>query len=189
MELLKRSLLEAPIIEKKGYHYFVHPISDGVPMLRPQLLREIVIKIIRKAELEDVDKIVTPAAMGIHLSTAVSLMTDIPLVVVRKRQYGLEGEVALSQVTGYSENEMFVNDVYEGDNVLVLDDVLSTGGTLAALTGALEEIGADISDIVCVIKKDDGKNKLEDAGYDAKTLINVVVEDGEVVITDEHGDG
>ncbi|WP_276271504.1 hypoxanthine/guanine phosphoribosyltransferase [Haloarcula litorea] len=189
MDRLKESLLEAPIIEKDGYHYFVHPISDGVPMLRPELLREIVIKIIRKAELENVDKIVTPAAMGIHLSTAVSLMTDIPLVVVRKRQYGLDGEVALSQVTGYSENEMYVNDVYEGDRVLVLDDVLSTGGTLAALTGALEDIGADICDIVCVIKKADGENKLDEAGYDAKTLINVTVEDGEVVIADEHGDG
>jgi adenine phosphoribosyltransferase len=189
MDKLRQSLLDAPIIEKEGYHYFVHPISDGVPMLRPELLREIVIKIIRKAALEDVDKIVTPAAMGIHLSTAVSLMTDIPIVVVRKRRYGLDGEVALSQVTGYSENEMYVNDVYEGDRVLVLDDVLSTGGTLAALTGALEDIGADISDIVCVIKKADGENKLDDAGYDAKTLINVVVEDGEVVITDANGDG
>src|SRR6056297_2015376 len=189
MDKLKESLLEAPIIEKEGYHYFVHPISDGVPMLRPELLREIVIKIIRKAEIDDVDKIVTPAAMGIHLSTAVSLMTDIPLVVVRKRQYGLDGEVSLSQVTGYSENEMYVNDVYEGDRVLLLDDVLSTGGTLAALTGALEDIGADICDIVCVIKKADGENKLDEAGYDAKTLINVVVEDGEVVITDEYGDG
>ena len=189
MDLLEDSLLEAPIVEKEGYHYFVHPISDGVPMLRPELLREIVIKIIRKAQLEDVDKIVTPAAMGIHLSTAVSLMTDIPLVVVRKRQYGLEGEVALSQVTGYSESEMFVNDVYEGDRVLVLDDVLSTGGTLTGITGALEEIGADIVDIVVVIKKEDGTNKLADAGYDAKTLINVTVEGGEVVVTDPTGDG
>jgi adenine phosphoribosyltransferase len=189
MDKLQESLLDAPIIEKEGYHYFVHPISDGVPMLRPELLREIVIKIIRKAELNDVDKIVTPAAMGIHISTAVSLMTDIPLVVVRKRRYGLDGEVALSQVTGYSENEMYVNDVYEGDRVLVLDDVLSTGGTLTALAGALEDIGADICDIVCVIKKADGQNKLDDAGYDAKTLINVVVEDGEVVITDAYGDG
>ncbi|MFC6973970.1 hypoxanthine/guanine phosphoribosyltransferase [Halomicroarcula sp. GCM10025709] len=189
MDKLKASLLEAPIIEKDGYHYFVHPISDGVPMLRPELLREIVIKIIRKAEIDGVDKIVTPAAMGIHLSTAVSLMTDIPLVVVRKRQYGLDGEVSLSQVTGYSESEMYVNDVYEGDRVLVLDDVLSTGGTLAALTGALEDIGADICDVVCVIKKEDGPNKLDEAGYDAKTLINVTVEDGEVVVVDENGDG
>ena len=86
MDQLRQSLLEAPIIEKGEYEYFVHPISDGVPMLRPELLREIVIKIIRKAEIDDVDKIVTPAAMGIHISTAVSLMTDIPLVVIRDRK-------------------------------------------------------------------------------------------------------
>jgi adenine phosphoribosyltransferase len=188
MDRLTQSMLDAPIVEKEGYHYFVHPISDGVPMLRPELLREIVIGIIRKAELEGVDKIVTPAAMGIHISTAVSLMTDIPLVVIRKRQYGLEGEVALSQVTGYSESEMYLNDVYEGDRVLVLDDVLSTGGTLEAITGALDEIGTDIADIVCVIKKVDGQNKLDQSGYEAKTLINVAVEDGEVVIVDEDGD-
>ena len=175
MDKLKQSLLDAPIIEKDGYHYFVHPISDGIPVLEPSLLREIVIQIIRKAELENVDKIVTPAAMGIHISTAVSLMTDIPLVVVRKRKYGLDGEVALSQVTGYSESEMYVNDVEPGDRVLVLDDVLSTGGTLTAITGALDEIGAEIADVVAVIKKVGGENELETTEYEAKTLINVDV--------------
>ncbi|WP_070364913.1 hypoxanthine/guanine phosphoribosyltransferase [Halodesulfurarchaeum formicicum] len=184
MDQLERSLLEAPIIQKGDYQYFVHPISDGVPMLKPQLLREIVIKIIRKAELEDVDKIVTPAAMGIHISTAVSLMTDIPLVVIRKRQYGLDGEVALTQETGYSEEEMYINDVSEGDRVLVLDDVLSTGGTLRAIIEALEYIGADVVDTVAVIKKA-GPTELDETGHDVKTLITVEVEDGEVVIVEE----
>ncbi|RDI70995.1 hypoxanthine/guanine phosphoribosyltransferase [Halopelagius longus] len=187
MDQLRQSLLEAPIIEKGDYEYFVHPISDGVPMLKPELLREIVIKIIRKVDLEDVDKIVTPAAMGIHISTAVSLMTDIPLVVIRKRQYGLAGEVELSQETGYSESEMFINDVTEGDRVLVLDDVLSTGGTMCAVLDALEGIGADVVDTVAVIKKA-GPNKLDDTDHHVKTLINVRVEDGEVVIVDDEGD-
>ncbi|WP_135533315.1 MULTISPECIES: hypoxanthine/guanine phosphoribosyltransferase [Halostella] len=187
MDQLRRSLLDAPIIEKDGYHYFVHPISDGVPMLEPGLLREIVIKLIRKADLEDVDKIVTPAAMGIHISTAVSLMTDIPLVVIRKRQYGLDGEVALFQETGYSDSEMYINDVDEGDRVLVLDDVLSTGGTLNAILTSLEDIGADVVDTVAVIKKA-GPNKLDDTDHHVKTLINVEVQDGEVVIVDGNGD-
>ncbi|WP_122090059.1 hypoxanthine/guanine phosphoribosyltransferase [Halalkalicoccus subterraneus] len=188
MDQLRRSLQDAPIIEKDGYHYFVHPISDGVPMLEPSLLREIVIRIIRKAQLEDVDKIVTPAAMGIHISTAVSLMTDIPLVVIRKRQYGLEGEVALFQETGYSENQMYINDVEAGDRVLVLDDVLSTGGTLKAITEALGDIGAEVEDVIAVIKKVGGENKLDESPYSVKTLINVDVVDGEVVIVDEQGD-
>jgi adenine phosphoribosyltransferase len=188
MDRLSQSLRDAPIIEKDGYHYFVHPISDGVPQLDPGLLREIVIRIIRKADLEDVDKIVTPAAMGIHISTAVSLMTDIPLTVIRKREYGLDGEVSLAQQTGYSENEMFINDVEVGDRVLVLDDVLSTGGTLAAVLGALDEIGAEVVDSVAVIKKVGGENKVEASPYSVKTLINVDVVDGEVVIVDGNGD-
>ncbi|MFC6941334.1 hypoxanthine/guanine phosphoribosyltransferase [Salinirubellus sp. GCM10025818] len=189
MDQLRESLLDTPVVEKEGYHYFVHPISDGVPMLEPGLLREVVIKIIRKADLEDVDKIVTPQAMGIHISTAVSLMTDIPLVVVRKREYGLAGEVSLSQVTGYSESEMYVNDVNLGDRVLVLDDVLSTGGTLSAITGALDEIGAEVVDVVAVIKKEGGENALEETPYEAKTLINIRMDGDEVVVVDENGDG
>jgi len=189
MDQLRESLVNTPVIEKEGYHYFVHPISDGVPMLRPELLREVVIRIIRKADIEDVDKIVTPQAMGIHISTALSLMTDIPLVVIRKREYGLDGEVSLSQVTGYAESEMFVNDVQAGDRILLLDDVLSTGGTLSAITGALDEIGADIRDIVAVIKKEDGSNALDETPYEAKTLINVRMDGDEVVIVDAEGDG
>jgi len=187
MDRLQQSLLDAPIIEKGDYEYFVHPISDGVPMLRPELLREIVIRIIRKAEIENVDKIVTPAAMGIHISTAVSLMTDIPLVVIRKRSYGLDGEVSLSKQTGYSEGEMFINDVEPGDRVLVLDDVLSTGGTMAAILDALTEIGTEIADVVAVIKKA-GHNELDETDHHVKTLINVTVEDGEVEIVDAMGD-
>jgi len=190
MDKLRQSLHEAPIIEKEGgYEYLVHPISNCVPMLDPGLLREVVNGIIRKADLANVDKIVTPAAMGIHISTAVSLMTDIPLVVIRKREYGLEGEVSLFQETGYSESEMYINDVDEGDRVLLLDDMLSTGGTLKAIMDALDEIGADLVDTVVVMKKVGGENALADGDYDVKTLINVEVGDGEVTIVDEDGDG
>jgi adenine phosphoribosyltransferase len=188
MDKLRRSLLDAPIIEKGEYQYFVHPISDGVPTLEPGLLREIAIRICRKADLANVDKIVAPEAMGIHISTTLSLMTDIPLVVIRKRQYGLDGEVSLSQQTGYSEGELYINDVFEGDRVLLLDDVLSTGGTMRAVLEALDSIGADIVDVLAVIKKA-GDNELDDTKFDYKSLINVKVEDGEVVITDEYGDG
>jgi adenine phosphoribosyltransferase len=109
------------------------------------------------------------------------------LVVIRKREYGLEGEVSLSQQTGYSENDMFINDVKEGDRVLVLDDVLSTGGTMCAVLDALKSTGANVVDTVAVIKKA-GPNELDDTDHHVKTLINVTVEDGQVVIVDEDGD-
>lgn len=189
MHKLADSLRDTPVVEKEGYHYFVHPVSDGVPPLEPELMREIVTRIVRKADLTDVDKIIAPEAMGIHISTAVSLATDIPFVVVRKRGYGLDGEIEISKQTGYEQSEMYVNDVDAGDRVLVLDDVLSTGGTLSALLSTLEEIGAEIVDTVIVIKKVGGENEIADSDFEVKTLVNVDVVDGEVVIVDETGDG
>jgi adenine phosphoribosyltransferase len=119
--------------------------------------------------------------MGIHIATALSLQTDIPLVVIRKREYGLDGEVALHQTTGYSESEMFINDVEDGDRVLIVDDLLSTGGTLAAITDALDDIGAEIVDIVVVIRKVGG-SALDDTDYEATSLVDISVEDYEVTI-------
>jgi adenine phosphoribosyltransferase len=182
MDRLRASLVDTPVVEKDGYQYFVHPVSDGVPAIRPELLREIAVRIVREVDLDAVDKIVTPEAMGIHISTAVSLFTDIPVVVVRKRGYGLDGEVSLAAVTGYAESEMYINDVDAGDRVLVIDDVLSTGGTLSALLTALEEVGAEITDTVAVIRKADGESEVESRGYEVTSLIDVVVEDGEVVV-------
>ncbi|WP_247000861.1 hypoxanthine/guanine phosphoribosyltransferase [Halosolutus gelatinilyticus] len=180
MEKLITSLDEAPIIDKDGYEYLVHPISNGVPMLDPDLLREVVVEVMQTADL-DVDKIVAPEAMGIHLATALSLQTDIPLVVIRKRAYGLDGEVSLHQQTGYSESEMYINDVEAGDRVVVVDDMLSTGGTLAAICEALSDIGAKIVDIVVVMRKA-GPSALDDTEFEATSLIDITVEDGDVTV-------
>jgi adenine phosphoribosyltransferase len=187
MERLRESVTSAPIIDRDGYSYLIHPVSNCVPALDPELLREIVVRIIRKAKLEDVDKIVTPEAMGIHLSTAVSLMTDIPLVVIRKRQYGLAGEVSLAKSTGYSESEMYINDVAAGDRVLLLDDLISTGGTMRAIVQALDDIGCEIVDIVIAIRKVGSESALAAIDHPVKTLIDIEVSDGEVRIVDENG--
>ncbi|WP_306052952.1 hypoxanthine/guanine phosphoribosyltransferase [Natronococcus wangiae] len=180
MERLLDSLDDAPVIDKDGYEYLVHPISNGVPMLDPALLREVVIEVMKTADL-NVDKIVAPEAMGIHLATAVSLQTDVPLVVIRKRPYGLEGEVSLHQETGYSESEMYINDIEEGDRVVVIDDMLSTGGTLAAICESLSDIGAEITDIVVVMRKV-GDSALDETEFEATSLIDITVEDGVVSV-------
>lgn len=179
LERLKKSLLEAPVFKRGSYNYFIHPITDGVPEIRPDLIREVVSHIVRIADLE-VDKIVTVEAMGIPIGIALSMICDIPLVIIRKRKYGLPGEIEVSQVTGYSKSQLFLNGIDKGDRVIVVDDVISTGGTLLATLESLKVAGASVSDIVVVIKRGDGSDKLKAKGYNVKTMVEVDVDEKRV---------
>jgi adenine phosphoribosyltransferase len=175
LKILKESLRNAPIVKRGEYNYFIHPISDGVPLVRPELLREVIACVVKIADL-DVDKIVTIEAMGLPLGSALSQITDIPFIIVRKRKYGLPGEIAVHQTTGYSRGELYLNGINKGDRVLILDDVLSTGGTSAAVLKALEQAGADIKDIIVIIERGEGKKKIEEMGYDVKSLVKIDVD-------------
>ena len=179
LERLKRSLLEAPVFKRGEYNYFIHPITDGVPEIRADLLREVAAQIVRMADLE-ADKIVTVESMGIPIGTALSLISDIPLVIIRKRKYGLPGEVEVSQVTGYSRSQLFLNGIKKGDRVVVVDDVISSGGTLLAVLKSLEVAGASVKDIVVVVKRGEGAQRLRAEGYSVKTMVDVEVDEKSV---------
>lgn len=73
---------------------------------------------------------------------------------------------------------MFINDIKDGDRVFVVDDLLSTDGTPAAICGALDGVDAEVSGIAVAIRKV-GKTALNDADYEAVSLADVSVdEDG-----------
>ncbi|CCJ35465.1 purine phosphoribosyltransferase family protein [Methanoculleus bourgensis] len=179
LERLIRSLEASPVMKRGEYDYFIHPITDGVPLVEPALLREVGCAMVRVLDLSGVDKIVVCEAMGIHIGVAFSMMTDIPLVVVRKRSYNLPGEVAVHQTTGYSKGELYLNGVSAGERVVIIDDVCSTGGTLRALISALGQVGAEIADICVVISRGDA-----DIGRPLKTLVRVDVSGGRVRVVD-----
>ncbi|MCM1988050.1 hypoxanthine/guanine phosphoribosyltransferase [Methanococcoides seepicolus] len=187
LEVLQESLRKAPIVIRGEYPYFIHPISDGVPSLEPELLDEIADHMIDIAG-SDYDRIVSIEAMGIPLATVLSMKTGKPMSIVRKRQYGLEGEVVLSQSTGYSKGELYINGVNKGENILVVDDVISTGGTLKALLPALEKMGAEICNVIVVISRGDGAAEISDMGYKVETLVKIDVDMNGVSILEVAGE-
>ena len=182
-EKLRKSLQEAPIIKIGDYDYVIHPITDGIPMIESGLLREITTELKKLVkQCGWVDRIVTMDAMGIPLATALSLELDIPFTIIRKKEYKLPGEVAVEQVTGYSKAKMFVNGLRKGDHIVIVDDVLSTGGTLRAVLSVLKKIGVVVEGVFIVIYK--GKcieSIMKESNVVIKALITIDVRDGHVV--------
>lgn len=183
LERLSDSLKNARIIKKGEYDYFIHPLTDGIEMIEPQLLREVAEAIDAVSE-KDYERIVTIEAMGLPVATALSLLVNKPYTIVRKRRYGLEEEVEVVQRTGYSENKLYVNGLRKGCKIILLDVVISTGGTLKAVLSALKDIGCAVVDVVVVIEKSgEAKEKLEkEFGIRIKTLVKIKIEEGKVVL-------
>ena len=177
LERLIASLANCPIVHRGDYNYFIHPITDGVPWIEPALLREVATAMIKAVDLDGVDRIIAAEAMGIPLGSIISCMTDLPMNIVRKREYLLPGEVPIHQVTGYSKGQLFLNGVRNGDRVVIIDDVISTGGTTRALLAALGHVGAEISDICFAIRRGNA-----DIGRPYKALVTVEVTDRVQVI-------
>lgn len=184
LKLLEKSLHEAPIVKKGQYDYVIHPITDGVPYITPELLKEITDEM--KTHIKKCgtfDRIVTMEAMGIPLAAALSLDLGIPFTIIRKRQYGLPGEVSVEQVTGYSKSKMYINGLKKGDRIILVDDVLSTGGTLKAVLYVLKEIGVVIKGVFIAVYKGTCKEDILKT-YDVPitTIVDIDVVHGKVHI-------
>jgi len=185
VELLKESVANAPVVWKEGYPYFVHPLSDGVPRQSAELLAAARDLISENVDWDCIDIILGIEAMGIPLAAALCLSSGKPLVVGRKRAYGLPGEIAIDQTTGYSKGQIFLNDIAPGTRVLIVDDVVSTGGTLHPILKAIDSNGAIVQDCWIVFEKGDGMNKIRSEGeWPMNSLVRIEMIDGEITILD-----
>ena len=76
LTVLQESLRGAPIIWKGEYPYFIHPISDGIPRMDPDVLRATRDLIVSSVDWSQVDLIVSVEAMGLPLLAAVGDATE-----------------------------------------------------------------------------------------------------------------
>jgi adenine phosphoribosyltransferase len=184
LNVLHDSLRGAPIIWKGEYPYFIHPISDGIPRMDAEVLRATRDLIVSMVDWSQIDLIVSVEAMGLPLLASVGEATGKPTVVIRKRSYGMEGEVRVDVSTGYSSSTAYINDISSGERILIVDDVISTGGTLEPILESLEGMGAVLQDVIVAIEKGNGRERLsaERPEWPIRTLARIDIVDGKVEI-------
>jgi len=183
-EKLKDSVMHSPVIDVNGYPYVVTPVTDGIPKMDPEILDEIIDWMVSASSFE-CDCIVAPESMGIPLAVPLSLRLRIPYSVIRKRNYGIDGEIPVTYKTGYSERTIYINGLKKRDRVVIVDDVISTGGTMSAIVAALRENGISIVDILVVFGKGSGREEISrHLGIEYKRMLDISVENWTVTVTD-----
>jgi adenine phosphoribosyltransferase len=112
-----------------------------------------------------------------------SLKTGLPLNIIRKKSYGLPGEQKIKQITGYSKGDLYINALESGDKIILIDDVLSTGGTLKCIIETLNDMDVSVLDIIIAIEKTGRREELEaEIGHKIKTLVKVEIVEGRVIV-------
>jgi len=185
LETIREDLRKATIVRipsKQGYYeYIVNPLSSGVPEIPTEALWGCAFEVARVANVKASNKIITPEAMGIQIATALSLVTGIPMLVIRKKSYMLPGEIKIVKRTGYAEEVMYANGLNPGDTALLVDSIIATGGTYIAIIKELVSHGIVLADAVAVIERVElgGVERVEkDTGVKVKTLIRLRLEQG-----------
>ena len=123
---------------------------------------------------ERIDKVVGLEARGFILGGAIAHQLSVGFVPVRKKGK-LPGPVISEEYTlEYGEAVVEIHDdaIEAGEKILVVDDLLATGGTAAAGIRLVERLGGEIVSCAFVIDLPDlgGRKVLEDMGMDVHAL-------------------
>ena len=123
-----------------------------------------------------IDKVAGIEARGFILGGAVAHQLSAGFVPIRKKGK-LPHEtvrIAYSLEYGVDEMEIHTDAIGQGERVILVDDLIATGGTAVAATQLLRQIGANIVAACFIIDLPDlgGAQKLRDIGVDVRSLVS-----------------
>lgn len=120
---------------------------DITPILGdPQLFRDAITLLCDTAAGEKIDKVVGIDARGFIFAAAVADRLNAGMVPVRKKGKLPWKTHSLTYALEYGESEVEIHQdgVKPGEKVLLVDDLLATGGTASASIRLLDKLGADV---------------------------------------------
>jgi adenine phosphoribosyltransferase len=123
---------------------------------------------------QDIDKVVGLEARGFILGGAIAHQLATGFVPIRKKGKLPGRTISQDYTLEYGEAIVEIHDdaIQAGENVLIVDDLLATGGTAEAGIKLLERLGANIIGCAFIIDLPDlgGRKKLEDLGMEVHAL-------------------
>ena len=138
--------------------------------------KECVNQIVDKTKNFKVDKIAAIESRGFVFASAVSYILNKPFILLRKKNklpaetYSVDFQLEYGTAT----IEVHKDSIKENDSVLIIDDLIATGGTAEAAAKLVEISKGSVSAFIFVINLFDlgGSDKLIKKGYKVENLIN-----------------
>lgn len=120
-------------------------------------------------------KILAAESRGFLFGPIIALQLNIPFIPIRKKGKLPRATISVEYDLEYGKDQLFIHkdDVSSNDRVIILDDVLATGGTASAMCNLAEKCGASV--IACTFLLElgflNGAKKIE-----SKKIISIIKE-------------
>ena len=139
----------------------------------PEALKLAIDSMQEKLEGIDFDLVVGPEARGFLFGVPIAYNTGVGFVPIRKK-----GKLPSETVEetydleyGSATIEVHKDGIKPGDRVVIIDDLLATGGTTKAMVNLVEKLGGQVVRIVCLIELCGLKGRDLVPGYSVETVV------------------
>jgi len=161
LEKLRTGIRDVPDFPKKGIIF-----KDITPILGDHaLFRASIDLFLERCRGKEIDKIVGIDARGFLFGSTVAYELGVGFVPIRKRgKLPYKTEIAkYSLEYGEAEMEMHIDAMMRGERVVLVDDLLATGGTSAAAAALIEKVGGELLEAQFLIELGflNGRKQLE----------------------------
>ena len=172
LDLIKSSIKSIPNYPKEGIIF-----RDITTLLEvPEAFKATIDLIVEQYRNKGITKVLGTESRGFIFGAPVALALGLPFELVRKPKKLPRETISQSYQLEYGQDtlEMHIDAISEGDNVLIIDDLLATGGTVEATVKLVQRLGGEVKHAAFVINLPElgGEKRLNNLGVDCYTLIN-----------------
>jgi adenine phosphoribosyltransferase len=150
LERLKKEIRDVPDFPKPGVHF-----KDITPILvDSQLFRLAVTVFLERYQRKTIDKIAAIDARGFVFAGAIAHVLGVGLVLIRKKGKLPYKTISIEYDLEYGQDslEMHIDSVRNDERVVIIDDVLATGGTAGAAANLVEKAGGKIVELAFLME-------------------------------------
>lgn len=167
----------------KSYPYVILPFESR---MTPEFRRSVAEGMTRMLydEINKATVILLPEAKGFLLSL-LSNEIDLDFAMIRKRDYRTPEQIKIIQRKAYREKKgeygedcMYCVGLRKGDRPLLIDDIISSGGTTDSVNKALLEHKHELVGIGAFYERGTGVRDLQKMDYNVKALVRLDLRDG-----------
>ena len=149
VEMLDKNIRRIPDFPKPGILFY----DITSVLVNPEAFKYVIDQMVSIYKDKKIDAVAGVESRGFIFAAPFAEKLGIPLVLIRKKGKlpGDTYECSYSLEYGTATVEVHKADIKKRQNILVVDDLIATGGTLAAAKNLIEQGGAEVTDFFGVI--------------------------------------